>query len=124
MLNQVILLVGALTISILGIIHLILTNRVVEGFGEIIGDNRNIITMEWILEGVSLIFIGLIVAVVTLIDPMNIVSKAVFWTCACELGVLTIVSFLIGFKVNHIAFKLSPIIFLFSSILLIIGILL
>ena len=95
-----------------------------KGFGEILLDNRNIITMEWILEGVSLIFIGVVVAVVTLIDPMNIVSKAVIWTSTCELGVLTIIAYLIGFKVNHIAFKLCPIIFAFSAILLIIGILL
>ena len=124
MLNQVILLVGVLTISIWGVMHLISTNRVVKGFGEIFVGNRNIITMEWILEGISLLFIGVVVTVVTLIDPMNIVSKAVIWTSVFELGLLTIVSLLVGFKINHIAFKLCPIIFLLSAILLILGILL
>lgn len=121
MINQVLLIVGALTTSIWGVSHLFPTNKVVKGFGEISADNKNIITMEWIVEGVSLIFIGMLVAMATLIDPTNAVSKMVYWICAGELSVLTIISLFTGVKVNHPAFKLCPIIFSFSALLIIIG---
>ena len=34
--------------------------------------------MEWIIEGVSLIFIGAIVASVTYIDYTSVISKTIF----------------------------------------------
>ena len=58
MVNIVLLYVGAGLTAIWGIAHLFPTSSVVKGFGEISADNKNIITMEWIVEGVSLIFIG------------------------------------------------------------------
>ena len=61
--------------------------------------------MEWIVEGVRLIFIGLLVAAVTLVDPTSTVSKIVYWACFAELNVLSIVSLLTGFKVNFLPFQ-------------------
>jgi len=40
------------------ITHLLATRGVVAGFGEITIDNRRIITMEWIVEGVALLSIA------------------------------------------------------------------
>ena len=75
---QIILLyLGAALTAIWGISHLIPTKNVVVGFGDISENNRHIITMEWIIEGVSLIFIGSLVAVVTFIDHKAAVSGAV-----------------------------------------------
>jgi hypothetical protein len=34
----------------------------IRDFDEISADNKNIITMEWIIEGIALIFIGVLVA--------------------------------------------------------------
>ena len=39
-----------------GISHLFPTKDVVHGFGDISPDNKNIITMEWITEGVAYIY--------------------------------------------------------------------
>ena len=58
MLNQILLYLGALLPLGWGIAHLSPTKAVVAGFGEISIDNRRIITMEWITEGVALIFLG------------------------------------------------------------------
>ncbi len=63
--SLVILYLGAILPLIWGIAHLIPTRNVVAGFGDISEDNHNIITMEWIVEGVSLVFIGTLVGVVT-----------------------------------------------------------
>lgn len=104
-----------------GISHLIPTKNVVSGFGDISRDNFHIITMEWIVEGVSLIFIGVLVAVVTVINPNSIISKAVFIVSSIGLLGLALVSLFTGFKVNFLPFKLCPLILTISAALILVG---
>jgi hypothetical protein len=119
---QIILLyLGAALTALWGISHLIPTGNVVAGFGEISDDNRHIITMEWIVEGVSLIFIGALVAVVTFVDPQAGVSRAVYIVSAIGLLALALVSLFTGFKVKFLPFKLCPFILTASAVLVIIG---
>ena len=112
---------GATLTAIWGIAHLFPTKDVVAGFGDISEDNRHIITMEWIVEGVSLIFIGLLVAIVTFIDPQTVVSRTVYKISAVVLLVLALISLFTGFKVKFLPFKLCPFIFTGSAILMISG---
>ena len=119
--QAILLYLGAALTGIWGISHLFPTKNVVAGFGDISDDNRHIITMEWIVEGVSLIFIGVLIAVVTFIDPNTAVSTAVYFVSAVGLLVLALVSVLTGFKVNFVPFKLCPFIFTVSAILVIAG---
>jgi hypothetical protein len=121
MIQLVLLYVGAGLTSFWGIAHLFPTKSVVEGFGEITLDNRRIITMEWIIEGVSLIFMGLLVAAVTFIDPLSAVSKAVYVLSIMGLIALAIVSVFTGYKVNFIPFKFCPFIFAGSAVLIFVG---
>lgn len=119
--QNVLLYLGAVLTGLWGITHLFPTRGVVAGFGDISDDNRQIITMEWIVEGVSLAFIGVLVAVVTAIDPGAAVSTAVYVVSAVGLLVLALVSLFTGFKVKFLPFKLCPFIFTASAILVIIG---
>lgn len=119
--NQIILYIGAAITFLWGVAHLFPTASVVNGFGDITADNKNIITMEWIIEGVALIFIGFIVAGVTYIGEVNIVSEFVYITSAGVLIVLAVVSMFTGFKVNFFPFKLCPFIFTLSAVLIFIG---
>jgi hypothetical protein len=121
MIDQILLYLGAFFTFAWGVAHLFPTKSVVEGFGEISQDNKRIIAMEWIVEGVSLIFIGLLVAAVTWIDRNSTVSRVIYWICFAELNVLSIVSLLTGFRVGFLPFKLCPVIFTGSSILIILG---
>ena len=121
MLNQIFLYLGAFFTLAWGVAHLFPTRSVVKGFGEISQDNQHIITVEWIVEGVSLIFIGLLVAVVTLVEPGSTLARAVYWLCFVELNVLSIVSLFTGFKVAFLPFKLCPVIFTGSSVLILLG---
>jgi len=121
MINQFLLYTGAALTAIWGIAHLFPTKSVVKGFGDISLDNRHIITMEWITEGVCLIFIGVSTAVVTWIDRSSSVSILVYWICFAELNVLSLVSLFTGFKINFLPFKLCPFIFTGSSVLIILG---
>jgi hypothetical protein len=122
--NLVLLYLGAALTALWGIAHLFPTRSVVKGFGAVSADNQQIITMEWIVEGVSLIFIGILVACVTFIDPTGIASKAVFLLSAIVLFVLASVSLFTGFKVNFLPFKLCPFIFQASALLFLVGALL
>lgn len=113
--------VGAVLPLLWGISHLFPTKSIVKGFGDISEDNKNIITMEWIIEGIALIFVGMLVAVVTFIDPVSTISKATYITVSCFLLVLAVVSLFTGFRVNYIVFKFCPVIFASSAVLISIG---
>ena len=121
MIHLVFLYVGAGLTSLWGIAHLFPTKSVVEGFGEITLDNRRIITMEWIGEGVTLIFIGLLVGVVTFIDPVSSVSIAVYGLSIIGLVALAIISVFTGYKIDFIPFKLCAFIFTGSAALIFVG---
>ena len=121
MVNPVLLYLGAAFTVLWGVSHLFPTRSVVKGFGTISVDNQRIITMEWIVEGVSLIFIGALAAMVTIIDPTNSVSKAVYLLSAIGLLVLALVSLFTGFKIKFLPFRLCPFIFTVSAILIIVG---
>jgi hypothetical protein len=119
--NQTLLYLGAFFPFAWGVAHLFPTASVVRGFGEISEDNRRIIAMEWIVEGVALIFTGLLVAAVTLIDRTSAMARVVYWICFAELNVLSIVSLFTGFRIKFLPFKLCPLIFTGSSIMILLG---
>ena len=78
MLNQILLYSGSAFIAFWGIAHLFPTRSVVSGFGEISVDNKRIITMQWIIEGIALIFIGTINVFVTAIDHTSSISLVIY----------------------------------------------
>jgi hypothetical protein len=104
-----------------GIAHLVPTKSVVDGFGDITEDNKRIITMEWIVEGLALILIGTLVAAVAFIDATHTVSKAVYLICSLGLLALAAVSLFTGFKVRFLPFRLCPLIFTVLALLIIVG---
>lgn len=124
MLDQVLLYAGSAFTAFWGIAHLFPTKSVVAGFGDISDDNRRIITMEWIVEGVALIFIGAINAIVTAIDHTSSISLAIYFSSAVALISLALVSFFTGFKISFLPYKLCPVIFTTSAVLIILGALL
>jgi len=122
--NPILLYIGAVLPILWGIAHLFPTKSVVKDFGDISLDNQRIITMEWIVEGVALIFIGVMVAAVTITGYESAVAQVVYWICFAMLNTLSIISLLTGFKVNFIPFKLCPFIFTGASIFILLGIVL
>ncbi|MBW2142343.1 MAG: hypothetical protein JRG97_14970 [Deltaproteobacteria bacterium] len=111
MINQILLYLGAALPIFWGIAHLFPTRSVVAGFGEISLDNKRIITMEWIIEGVALIFIGIVVALAAYIDYTSLTAKAIYWASFVMLNTLSVISLFTGLKVSFLPFKLCPVIF-------------
>ena len=121
MVNQAFLYTASLLLVFWGIAHLFPTRSVANGFGEISLDNRRIVIMEWINEGAALIFIGILIATTTWIDPTSTVSKAVYRLSFLMLNAMSAISLFTGFKITFLPYKLCPVIFTGSSILIILG---
>jgi hypothetical protein len=64
--GSIIVSIGAAGIVLWGIAHIAATKPVVSGFGSISEDNRKIITMAWVAEGMAMCFIGALMLIVTL----------------------------------------------------------
>jgi hypothetical protein len=121
MVNYILLYLGSALPVFWGILHLLPTRSVVSEFGDITLDNKRIITMEWIIEGAVLIFIGVIVVAVTYIDYSHKISRVVYWLSFLMLNALSVISFRTSFKINFLPYKLRPIVFTSSSSLIMIG---
>ena len=118
----ILIFIGAIAVIFWGIAHLIFTKGVVKDFGDISKNNRLIITMEWIMEGLTMIFIGLLVILITLLGGINnIISIYVYWISSVMLLIMAVVSLLTGARVNFPPYRLCPIIFTASAVLIIIG---
>jgi hypothetical protein len=57
--------VAAGIVFLWGVSHIIPTTQVVAGFGDISSDNRHIITMEWVAEGLAFMFVAALVVAAT-----------------------------------------------------------
>lgn len=83
---------GSAIIAVWGIGHLAATKSVVRGFGPLSEDNRRIILMEWIAEGMTLSFLGVLAAL-----P---VGSLVRFACAAALVALAVLSALTGARTS------------------------
>jgi len=119
--NQVVLYVAAALTGLWGVAHLFATKGVAAGFGEISTDNRRVITMEWIVEGVTLISLAAFVAVTATIEPHGRLSSAVFAVAIATLVTLAVVSIFTGFRIAFLPYRLCPFIFGLSALLIAVG---
>jgi len=125
MVDDVILYIGAIAITLWGIAHIVPTKSVVNGFGAISEDNKRIITMEWIAEGLALCFIGLLVLFITILGGAdNAVSIIVYRISALMLIIMAGLTLLTGARTTIVPIKICPlvktavaILFIFGSVL-------
>lgn len=102
---------GATVIFLWGVGHLIPTRNVVAGFGAISSDNRKILTMEWVIEGLTLCLLGAIVALaaVTLGGDAG-GTRFVARSAGVMLFVLAGVSSVTGARTALLPMKLCPLV--------------
>ena len=114
--------VGAAVIFAWGVGHLMPTPGIVKGFGSISADNRRIITMEWIAEGLTLCFIGLLVlAAVVTAGPGSQTVVFVGRSCAAMLLVMAVLSGFTGARTSILPMRLCPFIKTLVAVLFLIG---
>lgn len=120
MFNLVLLYVGSGIVTLWGIAHLIPTMSIVRGFEVISVDNRYIVLMEWIAEGLTLIFVGLLIFSMTLIaGPATMSAKVVYRLCFGMLVTLSVLSFFTGARTSVIPMKICPFVKLLVAALLV-----
>jgi hypothetical protein len=122
MASHVLLYVGSVIITVWGIAHIVPTQSIVRGFGVISDDNRRIITLEWVGEGLTLCFIGVLVFLVTLIgggcDP---VSFLVYRASAIMLAALALLSAFTGARTSVVPMKVCPFVKTVTAVLFVLG---
>jgi len=117
--NAVMLYAGAAIVIFWGIAHIAIPTRsIVDGFGPISADNRRTLLMEWLMEGVLLVFIGTLVILMTALTPQSgQPAMIVYRTCAAVLVVMAGISFFTGARTTILPMKMCPLVFLASALL-------
>ena len=114
--------VAAGIVFLWGVSHIIPTRQVVAGFGDISRDNRFIITMEWVAEGLSFVFAA---ALITAVTWSSVTSDAardlVYWVTVGFLMTIGIWTAMTGARTRVIWFKMCPVVMTVSSALLIVA---
>jgi hypothetical protein len=109
--NEVLLTLGSISIALWGIAHIVPTRSVVTGFGTLTTDNLHIITMEWVAEGLTLVFIGVLVLFLTLADHSEEAAAIdVIRLAAVMLLVMAGWSLFTGARTSVLPMKLCPLV--------------
>ena len=123
--EKLLITISSVVLTLWGIAHLLPTRNIVRGFGEIQRDNRLIITMEWIAEGVFLIFIGVLNFLITFYGQwQSPEARIVYLLSICFLFILAGLSMLTGARTKIIPMKVCPVVKSVCVLLIILGIIL
>jgi hypothetical protein len=122
MLNENLVYIGSAIIIAWGIAHLVPTRTIVSGFGEISDDSKKILTMELLAEGFTLIFLGVLPMVFTVLSgPQGKPADIVYLACGAMLLLMAIITLLTGARTSEIPYKICPVIKTGVAILFILG---
>ena len=110
---------GAAIVILWGIAHVVIPTRsIIESFGPISADNKRTLLMEWLMEGVLLVFIGVLVILLTsLANQSGQAAVIVYRACASVLVVMAVISLFTGARTTILPMKLCPFIFLTAAAL-------
>jgi hypothetical protein len=120
--NETLIYIGSVIIIIWGIAHLIPTKAIVRGFGEISADNKKILAMESIAEGLTLIFLGVLTLLVTILaDPQSKAANIVYMASAVMLLVMAALTLFTAARTPTIWYKICPAVKTAVAVLFILG---
>jgi hypothetical protein len=120
--NDTLIYVGSAIIIIWGIAHLIPTKQIIKGFGEISADNKKILAMEVISEGLTLIFLGVLpILITTCGDAQSLTAHIVYYAEAGMLLVMALVTLLTGSRTPVIWYKLCPAVKVITAAFFVLG---
>ena len=122
---EVLIYIGGVIVILWGAGHLFPTRNIVAGFGQLSDNNRHIITMEWLAEGFTLIFIGVLnLIIASVADTGDSVADTVYLTSAGMLVAMAVLSLFTGFKTSVAPIKACPFVKLMVATLFVLGVLL
>lgn len=122
MVNSILLYIGSGIIFIWGVAHLIPTKSVIAGMGQISEDNRRLLLMGWIAEGLTLCFIGILVFLMTmLVGPQNPASEIVYRASYIMLALMAALTSNTGARTNIVPMKICPFVKMTVAVLFLLG---
>ncbi|MGD1119098.1 MAG: hypothetical protein ABR886_06380 [Dehalococcoidales bacterium] len=133
--NEALIYIGAAVVMVWGVAHLIPTRPIVRGFGAISADNKKVLAMEVIAEGLTLIFLGVLPILVTILaKPETVKSNLayimagaqspepiVYLASAVMLLVMALLTLFTGARTKVIWYKICPLIPTPVAVLYILG---
>lgn len=122
MINSILLYIGSAVIFGWGIAHLIPTRAVISGLGEISEDNRRLLIMGWIAEGLTLCFIGaLVFLIILLVGRQNPASEIVTRASSIMLVLMAALTRNTGARTAIVPVKICPFVKMAVAVLFILG---
>ena len=122
MTGNVLLYIGAFIITFWGVAHIVMTKKIVGDFKLKSIDDRRVFTMEWIAEGLTLCFLGILVVIVTVWGGSeNTVSLIVYRSSAVMLIFMAILSLFTGARTPEIPYKICSPLFMTVAALFFLG---
>ena len=111
--KEIMLYGGSAIIILWGIAHIAIpTKDFIKGFGPISVDNKRILAMEWIMEDLTLSFLGFLVILITVLEGRgNPASTIVYRASSVMLVIMAGVSLFTGARTAILPMKLCPAIF-------------
>jgi len=105
-----------------GVAHIVPTRAVVAVFEPLSRDNRLVLTMEWVAEGLALIFIGTLAFLTTAVVGSEAAGAAVVYRAsAAMLVVLAAWTALTGGRTAVVQFKICPVVKTTVAVLFVVG---
>jgi hypothetical protein len=105
-----------------GAAHLAPTRAVAASFGEITRDNRRILIMEWIAEGITHISLGVLIVLLTAVEGAgDSATRLVDWVVAAVLVVLAALTAATGSRTPIVWFRICPFVLSGTAALLVLA---
>jgi hypothetical protein len=109
--QAVLIYAGAGVAAVWGIAHALRVRRVVAGFAPLTEENRRILVMEWVSEALTLVFVGVVAALVAAATAGGErLGRLVCSACAGMLLVMAGWTRLTVGRGRHLAFRLCPLV--------------
>ncbi len=122
MASDILVYVAAAIVLAWGVAHLVPTRAVVVGFGDISLANRRVLTMEWMAEGFTLVFLALLLAAVTAeAGAHDHVAVLVYRLAAGLLAAVAVLTELTGARTPVRWFKACPVVLGTAAVLLVVA---
>ena len=122
MLNETLVYIGSSIIIAWGIAHLVPTGQIIKGFGNISEDSKKILAMELLAEGFTLIFLGVLPLVFTILSgPQGKPADIVYLATASMLLLMAVLTLFTGARTPDIPYKICPLIKTAVAVLFILG---
>lgn len=121
--NELLIHIGSALVILWGIAHIIPTGKVLATFWGASPDNKKLFIMEWVSEGLTLIFLGLLVSGILLVSTQ--VSELYYFVVYLASGMLVglaILTFLTGARTELKVMKFCPLVKISVVILWMLGI--